>query len=1185
MRYQLLGPLEVVGDDGGTVALAGGRERVLVATLVLGANQVVSTDRLVDALWGDDPPATADNALQVHVSKLRKKLSRAGARESLSSAPKGYVLSTAPGDVDLEEFEQLVSAATGEPAEISARLREALALWRGPALADVSSDLLRGVKTRLEELRLLTVERCIEAELAIGRHADLVGEIEALVQADPLREGPRRQLMLALYRSGRQADALATYREAREVLAEELGINPGSGLQALELAILNQDPELEAPLVTTGRTRTAGPPTGTVTQLMSDVEGSTRLWEENPEEMAVALSRHDELLRRAIEENGGYVVKTMGDAFHAAFPTAKDAMRAAETAQRTLSAEPWPEGATLRVRMALHTGECEERDGDYFGPAVNRTARLVATAHGGQVVVSRGTADLVGERLPPGIGLRDLGTHHLKDLGRPEDVFQLDVEGLDTAFPPLRSLDNPQLLHNLPELVSSFVGRETEVIEVQKLMESSRLVTLTGAGGSGKTRLALQVAAETLDDFAEGVWLVELASLAAPALVTSAVASALGVRDEPGRPLLETLVNALSDRYLLVLLDNCEHLLNATATLADTLVRSCPRLCVLATSREPLAIDGERAYRVPSLSLPGPDQVLTPDEARSFDAVRLFADRAVGHRPAFVLDDTNAAIVASLCRKLDGMPLAIELATARLGSLSVANIEQRLDDRFGLLTRGARTAHPRQQTLHALVDWSYDLLDESEQTIFRRLSVFGGGWTLNSAETVCSGNDLQAREVADILGSLVDKSLVQADPVGNDLRYKLLETIRQYAAKKLSQRGDIEVAAALDRHAHFFLNLAEVAASHLRGADQALWFARLDAEHDNFRSALSHFMSHPALSNEALRMAVNLLDFWLYCGHFREGIDVLEEALDRLAAETSAQLEAAGLLAAARLHFLDGDLDACRGRSFAGLSIAREIDDRLLVADALEQLASVEHLQTTDLTNALAMVEEAVEMVAGSTDPIAIAEALEHRGMIRVAMRLSGAQADYEIALERYQNVGNRLGAAQVLNFLAILELKKGKNDASRSNIRQALANVEALHLEGMAMPPDPFIDLLTVLGLVELLDNKPSAARQAFIRMVAEAEHFGIRTMVSYGLIGLAFCAHANGDFKKSAMLHGAGDRVREELELLIVDADLHGLQDLEISALRKSMGPAFELAYESGHCLALSDAVALALADGTAR
>ena len=859
MRYRLLGPLEVLGDDGQPVALAGGRERVLLATLVLGANQTVSTDRLVDALWGDDPPTTAANSLQVHVSKLRKKLSVAGTGENLSSAPRGYVLRTGPDEVDLAEFERLVSAATGDPAQVSMRLREALALWRGPALVDVASNLLQGEKTRFEELRLLTLERRIEADLALGRHAELVGELEHLVQADPLREGPRHQLMLALYRSGRQADALATYKEARQVLAEELGLDPGPELQALEMAILNQDSELAAP-ANRAVPATATPvlPSGTLTLLMTDIEGSTRLWEDHPEAMSEALRRHDDLMLTAIERSGGYVFKTVGDAFCAAFPTATDALQAAEAAQRTLIAEPWPEGATVRVRMAFHTGECEERDGDYFGPAVNRVARLTAVAHGGQVVLSQATAEVVRDHLPPGVSLRDMGTHRLKDLSRPEVVFQLDIDGLSAEFPPLRSLDNPALLNNLPEFVSSFVGREHELAHMRALVSDNRLVTLTGAGGAGKTRLAVQVAAELLDGSGDGVWFVDLAPLADPGLVAESVAKAVGVREEPGRPVAATLIDALRPRRLLVVLDNCEHVVDACAKLADAMLRSCPSVHVIATSRESLGIDGERVFRVPSLSLP-PVGTVTLDrtEALRFEAVQLFVDRARSHNTAFALDDANAARVVSVCGHLDGIPLAIELAAARLRSLSIADIEDHLGDRFRLLTGGSRGALPRQQTLRALIDWSYELLNSRDRVVLNRLAIFAGGFDLDAAQTVCATEDVDSFEVIDAIGSLVDKSLVQADPSQNRVRYRLLETIRQYADERLNEHPE-ELGTAGARHAEVFLGLAEVGSTNLHGPQQVEWLARLESEHDNLRAAMAYLLEKPDGPGEAIRLGVAL---------------------------------------------------------------------------------------------------------------------------------------------------------------------------------------------------------------------------------------------------------------------------------------------------------------------------------------
>ena len=811
MRFRLLGSVEVIGEDGKAIALVGQKERVLVATLVLGANQAVSAERLVDALWGEDPPATAANTLHVHVSKLRKKLRGAGASEVLErTLSGGYLLHTKADEVDVARFEELVTSASGAPALVAAQLTEALALWHGPALADVDSDLLAGEGRRLEKLRMLALERRIDAELALGRHAELIAELEALVHSEPFKEGPRRQLMVALYRAGRQADALAAYREAREILAEELGVDPGPELQALEVAILRHDPTLEAPSVTVVvEPSPVGLPTGTVTLLMTDIESSTRLWEEHPEQMALALRRHDELLRNAIEGNRGHVVKTMGDAFHAAFRTAEDAAAAAVEIQQLIANEPWPAPTGLRVRVAVHTGHCEERDGDYYGPAVNRVARLVAIGHGGQVLLSGTTAELLEDVPERRVALRELGLHGLKDMGRPERVFQLAAPGLEADFPPLRSVDNPSLKHNLPVQTTSFVGRETEIAEVISLLDRSRLVTLTGAGGSGKSRLALQVAAEAFDSFVDGVWLVELAPMADSELVGATVASALGVREEPGRSLEDTVATAISGRRLLVVLDNCEHVLEASSNLTALLMRSCPNLGLIATSREPLGIDGEQLYRVPSLSLPEANEPPDPEVAIDFDAIRLFVDRAKAHVSRFVLDQAQVSAVVSLCRRLDGMPLAIELAAAWVPSLSVADIEARLDDRFRLLTKGRRTALPRQQTLRALIDWSYDALTSKEQTLLRRLSVFAGGWDLDTCQSVCSSSGLEEPDVLGVMSSLVSKSLVQAEPTAQGLRYGLLETIRQYGAERLLEAGSGERQSTRSAHADVFLGFVD----------------------------------------------------------------------------------------------------------------------------------------------------------------------------------------------------------------------------------------------------------------------------------------------------------------------------------------------------------------------------------------
>jgi predicted ATPase len=638
--------------------------------------------------------------------------------------------------------------------------------------------------------------------------------------------------------------------------------------------------------------------------------------------------------------------------------------------QRSLSSHEWPGGEQIRVRMGMHAGEASEGTTGLVGLDVHKAARVAGAAHGGQVLLSESVAALVREFLPDGVSLRDLGLHRLKDLGRPERIFQLDIPGLADQFPPIRSLDNPDLENNLPAQLSSFVGRETELAEVGALVEASRLVTLTGAGGSGKTRLALQVAAELLDGSGEGVWLVDLAPVADPGLVAATVAQAIGVREQPGSSVAETLIEAIGTRRLLILLDNCEHLIDSCAKLTDSLLRSCPRIHVLATSREPLTISGERVFRVPSLRLPGlDDDLLAMGES---EAVRLFLDRASDHSADFILDDRNSRATASICRRLDGMPLAIELAAARVASMDVSEIEAGLDKRFSLLTKGTRNALPRQQTLRALVDWSYELLTEHERAALSRLSVFAGGWDLPAAEAVVGADDSDVFAVADVLGSLVDKSLVQTDITGFGLRYRLLETIRQFAAEKLAER-DAENRNALAGHANFFLELAERAAPELRGSQQAEWLERLEADHDNFRAAIDSLLVDPAAGQDLLRMVVALSRVFR-ARHPREGVEVFTSALSSTAGERPSALkaEALGVL---------GDIMEGRDRRKyleEGLAMARSFGNPSLVA-ALLTWPSWCAFQKDDVAGCAVYVDEAVAIARGVGDPGLLGRALTRK--------------------------------------------------------------------------------------------------------------------------------------------------------------------------------------------------------------
>ena len=663
-------------------------------------------------------------------------------------------------------------------------------------------------------------------------------------------------------------------------------------------------------------------PTGTVTFLFTDVEGSTWLWESHRNAMEPAMARHDALLREAIENADGYVFSTAGDAFSAAFSDALDAVAAAVSAQEAIAAEPWDVGH-LRVRMGIHTGVAHERDGDYFGPSVNRTARIMAAGHGGQILLGQATVDLLEGRLPQGFSIVSQGVHRLKDLGSPEHLHELTHTRTPATFPPLRTLDAH--LTNLPTELSSFVGRDVELEETVERLRQSRLVTLTGVGGSGKTRLALQTAADLFAEFPDGVWQAALAGLADPDGLAAWVVDALdlgsgraGVGGEGDRATpLDKLVEFLRPRTALIVLDNCEHLIEPAAELAENLLRSCPRLKILTTSREGLGIRGEYLIQVPSLRLPpagGPFRV----EGKYPDSMELFAERAVAVDAHFVLDDTTAPAVAAICRRVDGMPLAIELAGARVKIMSPQQIADRLTDVFRLLTGGARTAVPRQQTLLATVEWSYDLLNEKERLLFDRLAVFRGGFSLEAAEAIVSGQGLEELEILDLLASLADKSMIQG---GTDGRFGLLETLRQFSQVRLTASGTADEWRL--RHANYYVAVAAEAQRGTRSSQQVEWFGRLDHDHENLQAALDWAISSGHLE-VAGRIADGVWWFWGMRAHADIALSYVRELLlhrEELSLETRTGL----WTASAYLEFEAGDIPVSLEAGLNAVECAREL--------------------------------------------------------------------------------------------------------------------------------------------------------------------------------------------------------------------------------------------------------------------
>lgn len=720
-----------------------------------------------------------------------------------------------------------------------------------------------------------------------------------------------------------------------------------------------------------------GLPTGTVTFVLTDVQGSTVIWDEHPDAMSKAMARHHRIVHEAIQVHKGARPQDQGegDSVMGAFARATDAIACVLDIQTQLAAEHWPEGAEILVRSALHTGEVELRDDrNYFGIAVNRCARLRAIAHGGQTLVSQATADLVGDRLPLGAHFKSLGPHRLKDLAIPENVYQLSHEGLNDEFPPLLSLD--ALPNNLPVQLTLFIGRDKEVLEVGKLLRANRLVTLTGAGGCGKTRLALQASAEVLENYSDGVWFVDLAAIVDPELVPVGVANGLGLRTESSsavdsrmaessaaRPqgTVQRLKDYIRDRRMLVLVDNCEHLIGASAEIIDALLRGCPNLSILTTTREPLGVAGEATYRVPSLSVPTPKQSLGPEDISQFEAIRLFVDRASLVQNEFALSHENASPVAQICRRLDGIPLAIELAAARVRSLTPEQIAGRLDDHLRLLTGGSRTALERQQTLRAAVDWSYQLLSDNERLLLKRLSVFFGGFTLETAEEVCADQSLEIYEVLDLVGQLVDKSLVVLEPKGRAARYRQLETIRQFAREKLLESG--EGSAVRTRHRDFFMELAEKAAPELEGPGVGQWLETLDFENDNLRGALEWSLSEDD-PEPGMRIAGALFLFWQVRGYGTEAKSWLESLLAKEGTVAPGPkwraLRAAGA-------FIPGNASVSRRFTEEGIELARQAGEDIGVGRLTMQLA-LHTLFFGEMSESASLMDTAASLARSSGD-------------------------------------------------------------------------------------------------------------------------------------------------------------------------------------------------------------------------
>jgi predicted ATPase/class 3 adenylate cyclase len=904
----------------------------------------------------------------------------------------------------------------------------------------------------------------------------------------------------------------------------------------------------------------------TLTFLFTDVEGSTALLRRVGDGVyAQVLAGHHALIRSALAAHDGIEVDTQGDAFFAVFSSPRRCVAAVLEMQQEIAAHAWPGGEPVRVRMGVHCGEAERTATGVVGLEVHRAARVAAIAYGGQVLVSEAAAALLGDGLPPGTSLADLGRHRLKDLGRPERIFQLQAAGLPSRFPPLRSLGNPALPNNLPAQLSTFIGRDREVAEVRALVESARLVTLTGAGGAGKTRLGLQVAAELLDGCGDGVWLAELAAVTDQDAVPTAMCEALRVTGQPGRPALEALLDALALQDVLIVLDNCEHLIGGCAKTAEAIARRCPRVHLLATSREPLGIGGEVIYRVPSMSLPGPeDSGFAPG---SSDAVALFVGRARAHGVALAVDGQAGPLVVSVCRRLDGMPLALELAAARLRSMSLAELHDRLDQRFRLLTGGSRTAVERQQTLQATVGWSYSLLTGAERVLLGRLSVFAGSFDLAAVEAVCGSGDPDVLEVADLLGSLVDKSLVVAEPAGETLRYRLLETIRLFAAERLAEAcGEEEAAVVAAAHCAHFLAVAEAAAAYLTGPEQGSWLARLDAEQANLRRAAGYAAGDPDRTALVLRLGVALYRYWWARSRNQEPFGLLVPVLRRPGARADPALFVMALVTAVRPAVL---IDMATARQFTeqAVQVARPLGDDWLLTMSLGARC-VACFMAGEPEAGRPFGQEAVERARSLGDDVLLGSSLAMY-LTTIDPARSGPLVAEAIACTE------RSGDHLVRSFLRGIA---GFHALSAGNVPAARAHLEASAQAGQQIGYEDTTVMLT-LGAVLRAEGDLDGARSTFEASLRTSRRNGHSIGMANAILGLALLAGDAGDWDRAAVLHGAAQ------------AFLHPVgnqwHELPMRERRDSLGQArahlgdeqLERAYAQGMALSPERALDLAL------
>jgi len=917
-------------------------------------------------------------------------------------------------------------------------------------------------------------------------------------------------------------------------------------------------------------------PSGTVTFLFTDIEESTPLWEKFPEAMKAALARHDAIIKTAIEAQKGHIIKSTGDGFHAAFETALEAVNAAVAAQVGLHAQfstlPVNE-PHIKSRMGIHTGEAELRDGDYYGTALNRTARIMSAGYGGQILVSEITAHLTRDQLTEEISFTDLGEHNLRGLTRPEHIFQLNKRGLEQDFPSLHT--DSALNNNLPVQLTTFIGRENEIKAAKQKLADARLLTLIGPGGTGKTRLSLQVAGELLPQFADGIWLLELAPIGDAQLVPQALGSVFGLHEQEEMPIDHVLTDFLRSKRLLLIFDNCEHLVDSCAQLVEHILQNAPQVKILSSSREALGIGGEAVYRVPSLRLPDPAKV-TREAVAEFESIQLFVDRARAANPNFELTDANASSLAQICRRLDGIPLAIELAAARASVFTAEQIATRLDDRFKLLTGGSRTALPRQQTLRALIDWSYDILSDGEKILLRRLSVFAGGWTFEAAEAI--GGEL---DTLDLLSQLVNKSLVTVDETGSAARYRLLETIRQYARDRLLDAGESEKARRA--HLEYFLHFAEEAGPKMDTEELLLWIPKLEAEFDNFRAAFEWALENDI--DSALLFIKYLSSFWYRRSYNAEGIQWAQDAIARVeksgfptdpeAAHRRKENYSTAMANLVVMAYSQGDNPLALHISEKCIPLLRELKNDRMLGLVLGFTASSRMFSGDFSPDIKELVEETIELARGSGDNYSLGMAMGMMAQVSII-----GEKDTAKAIE-YDNESIRLissGRGSWGTLMAYFSSGRGamfRGDfaTARERFRQCLPlfnEMGDIHRTNM---------INSELAHMDRFEGKLELAEAGYRKTIPVWQKLGHRAAIAHQLECFAFLAKSLEQTERAASLLGAAEALRKKININMTPHEKEDY-DKEVADLRNNSDEAeFTQAWSKGRAMSVEEAIKFAL------